>query len=136
MIPYLLGSGNSAKAILNSLAIIPNIDSDITIEPIRKVQRDQVLSDFNPCKNSILFIANPHGLHAKKVIEADTAGFTNIVVEKPICCSLNELEQLSSVKAKVAVLHIYRQTWGIQTLKEIINAGDFGKIVSIESRYW
>ena len=43
MIPYLLGSGNSVKAILNSLAIIQNIDSDITIEPIRKVQRDQIL---------------------------------------------------------------------------------------------
>ena len=36
----------------------------------------------------------------------------------------------------MAVCHGYRQTWGIQTIKEMLGAGEIGNWISIEGRYW
>lgn len=81
-------------------------------------------------------IATPHALHSKAILEADKSGFKLIVVEKPVAVSLDQVKSLRSVKTPVAVLHGYRQSWGIQTLKKMIDEGSLGDIISIEGKYW
>ena len=85
---------------------------------------------------SLFCIANPHGLHAEAILEADRAGFDAILCEKPACVNLEQLEMLQAVKTPTAILHGYRQMWGPQVMKKMIEAGELGKIITIEGRYW
>ena len=66
----------------------------------------------------------------------DLAGYTAIICEKPACVNLEQLSRLREVKIPVAVLHVYREMWGMQTLKQMMNAGEFGEIITVEGRYW
>ncbi|MBN8554936.1 MAG: Gfo/Idh/MocA family oxidoreductase [Deltaproteobacteria bacterium] len=86
--------------------------------------------------NPILLIANPPGLHSIYIEEAARSGFKAVVVEKPSCVRHEEISVLEKVKIPVAVCHIYRQMWGPQTLKAMIDSGEMGEIISIEGRYW
>lgn len=133
--PYVLGSGRAAQALLKSLAVLKITDS-FEFEEAIHVKRDQSLKGLTKKEVfSLLIIANPHALHAPKIIEAD-GEFNLIITEKPVCTSLEEIEALKKVKTPVAVCHGYRQSWGIQTLKKMIQEGALGEIISIEGRYW
>lgn len=135
--PYLLGSGMAGQAIAKSLEIIKLIYPEFEMAPTVQLKRDQSFEGLTQGKeNPILLIANPSGLHAETILKAEKAGFKTIVSEKPICTDLIQLESLKSVKSKVAVLHGYRMLWGPQTLKKMIDEGEFGEIFSLESRYW
>ncbi|MEZ4814977.1 MAG: Gfo/Idh/MocA family oxidoreductase [Bdellovibrionota bacterium] len=134
--PYILGSGRAGQAMLKGLAVLELSDAEFSFKKAIKIERAQPLKDV--VKNdefSLLLIANPHALHAAKILEAEGL-FDLIVTEKPVCTSLEEIESLKKVKTPVAVCHGYRQSWGVQSLKKMIEAGDFGEILSIEGRYW
>lgn len=49
---------------------------------------------------------------------------------------LGQIQALKDVKTSVAILHGYRMMWGPQTLHQMLTAGEFGQIISLESRYW
>lgn len=133
--PYVLGSGRAAQALVKSLAVLEIMDG-LQIEKTIHLKRDQSLKGLTKKDEfSLLLIANPHALHAPKILEAD-GEFQLIVTEKPACTSLDEIAALKKVKTPVALCHGYRQSWGIQTLKKMIDAGDFGEVISIEGRYW
>lgn len=135
--PFIIGSGRSANAIKKSLTLLnvqyPEWDIKRPIQIERNQELSQLPSEF---ENSILFIANPHGLHAHSIQEGVNAGFHAIVVEKPACVSLEEIEKLRSIPIPVAVCHIYRQMWGIQTLKQMLDSQEMGDLICIEGRYW
>lgn len=135
--PYIIGSGRAAQALEKSLRVLEITDSDFQFEKTIKIERGQALKGLvDRSKFSLLLIANPHGLHSEKILEADAAGFQLIVTEKPVCTTLEEIEKLSKVSTKVAVCHGYRQSWGVQSLKSMLNAEEFGEIISLEGRYW
>lgn len=136
--PYILGSGMSAKAIKFALSIIQQKNTSFEINQSVDLPRDQKLEDieFSPLVAPILFIANPHTFHTPRIIEAEKKGFEIIFSEKPLCTSVEELKQLQTVKSKVAILHVYRQTWGVQELRRLIESGGLGEVFCIESRYW
>lgn len=135
--PYVLGSGRAAQAILKSLSLLEIVDGNFSLSKAKILNRDQSLKGLVK-KNefSLLIIANPHALHAPRIVEADKEGFSLIVSEKPVCTSLEEIKVLSKIKTPLAVCHGYRQSWGIQTLKKMIEASEFGEIFAIEGRYW
>ena len=133
--PFILGSGKAANAIMESLAVIPIAKQDTSILPVQRLKRGEPI-EHQGAVNPVLFIANPHALHAKAILEGEKAGFALIVCEKPAAVSLRQIEQLRNVRVPVAVCHGYRQMWGPQTLKEMIDADEFGEIISIEGRYW
>lgn len=133
--PFILGSGRAATAIMESLAVIAIAKPDVSLLPVRRLQRgDPVHTE--DAVNPVLFIANPHALHAPSILAGEKAGFSLIVCEKPAAVSAAQIESLRGVKTPVAVCHGYRQMWGVQTLKAMIEAGEFGEIISIEGRYW
>jgi predicted dehydrogenase len=133
--PFILGTGRAGHAIFNSLQVLQTTDKELEVQAPRFLERGaKLLPDSK--NTSILFIANPHGLHAPSILQASEAGFQGIGAEKPSCISLDQADSLKNVKTKTAVFHGYRQMWGPQTIKKMIDDGDLGEIISVEGRYW
>ena len=134
--PFLLGRGMAGQAFQKSLGVLSLQHPDWEIQPAVQLQRGQKPAFAPSTPNPVLLIANPHGLHAQTILEGAQAGFKAMVVEKPACVNLKEVELLKPVRLPVAVAHVYHQMWGIQTLKKMLEAGEFGGLISIEGRYW
>ncbi|MEX2125684.1 MAG: Gfo/Idh/MocA family oxidoreductase [Woeseia sp.] len=133
--PFISGSGKAASAIMESLGVIAIAKPDVSILPSRRLKRGEPLKVADAI-NPVLFIASPHALHARSILEGERAGFVLIVCEKPAAVSAQQIGNLRQVRVPVAVCHGYRQMWGVQTLREMIDAGEFGEIISVEGRYW
>ena len=134
--PFILGRGMAGQAFQKSLAILSLQHPDWKIQETSPLSRNQKPAISSQTLNPVLFIANPHGLHASSILEGEKLGFKAIVVEKPACVNLKEMELLKSVRIPVAVCHGYHQMWGPQTLKRMLEAGEFGEIISMEGHYW
>lgn len=134
--PYILGSGKASMALLEALRVVELNHPEWVFNAVQKISRDALFPDVSKDKFPLLIIANPHALHAKAILDAERAGFKLIICEKPSVTSLEQIHTLRKVQVPVAVCHVYRQMWGIQTLKEMIFNGEFGDIISIEGRYW
>jgi len=127
----------AGQAVLKSLAMITSLDRELNVLPPILVTRGEPLKKYSSSSAvPLLFLTNPTGLHAQTILEGEAAGFPSIVADKPVCVSINELDELRSVKIPVSVLHGYRVAWGPQTIKKMIDAGEFGEVFAIESRYW
>jgi predicted dehydrogenase len=135
--PVVVGRGMAGKAIMQSLAIIAQTDSELNLLPIRVMERgDELGSYISRQAENILFLANPSGLHARFITAGLQAGFSVIAADKPVCVRTEELAPLNAVKAPVVVFHGYRVLWGTRTIKSMIDSGELGEIFSFESRYW
>jgi len=134
--PFILGSGRAAKAIERSLSILNASGEGWQVAPPVYLKRGEPLPTVVHEPHPVLLIANPPGLHAQALIEGQKAGFALMIVEKPVCVNLEEVELLRGLKTPVAVCHVYRQTWGVQTLKKMLEAKEFGELITIEGRYW
>ncbi len=135
--PFIVGRGRAGLAIAESLAILKlqRRFSDFEFcEPIW-VARDEALKP-KPDGLSIAFIANPSALHASRIVEADHAGFAGIATEKPACTTPEQGRELLSVKTPTAVFHGYRQMWGPQAIRQMIDKNELGQIIAIEGKYW
>jgi predicted dehydrogenase len=134
--PFILGSGKAAIGILESLKILELNHPEWTFNAVQKIPRNETFPDVKNIIFPILIIANPHALHSQAIIDGEKAGFKLIICEKPSATSMDQVHALKKIKVPVAICHVYRQMWGLQTLKEMISRGEFGKIISIEGRYW
>ncbi len=135
--PLILGRGGAGHAIAKSLACLRDTDPDLGLRTPVWLPRGTNLADANRNhENAVVFIANPHGLHAKGVIEAAQSGFRAIVCEKPSAISQEEVSALSAVKTPTAILHGYRLMWGPQTLLEMLRSGELGQLIAVEGKYW
>ena len=83
----------------------------------------------------LLLIGNPHGLHAQTLLEGIEAGFENIIVDKPVCV-VATIFQTKKCEARRGRMSWLSPTMGPQTIKKMIDAGEFGEIISVEGRYW
>jgi predicted dehydrogenase len=135
--PLILGTGRAGQAIAKSLACLKVLQPDLDLEmPVWLERGASLANERNKYSQPLLCIANPHGLHAATILEADRAEYPAILCEKPACVNFEELRKLIYVKTPTAVLHVYRQTWGLQTLKRMVDEKHFGEIITIEGRYW
>jgi predicted dehydrogenase len=134
--PYVLGSGRAADALKKSLILFGIQNPQLKIQPFTALKRGETFPLVSSVENPILIIANPHGLHAQAILDGEKAGFKAILTEKPSCVNLDQLQSLKKVKIPVAVTHGYRQMWGIQTMKQMLDNDAFGEIITIEGRYW
>lgn len=134
--PYILGSGLAGTAIAEAFAILSIADKELKFNPVKQVSRDTKLSDFSLNKNSVVCVANPSALHAPRLIEALEAGAGMVICEKPTATDMAQLQQLQKIKGKVAVFYVYRQLWGIQKLRQLIEGDAFGKIAAVDGKLW
>ncbi len=137
MTPLILGRGRAGQAVAKSFAILGVLEPEWEIAPAVWLARDISLSvEREKYPHPILCLTNPHGLHASGILEGEKAGYEAILCEKPACVGMEQLESLRSVKVPTAILHGYRQMWGPQLLKKMIDAGELGELVTVEGRYW
>ncbi len=135
--PLILGSGRSGHAIAKSIACLQILRPELNLQtPVWLDRNSNLKYERTKFKKAILCIATPHALHSKTIIEAENSKFDGIICEKPACVNLQQLEELKKIATPTAILHAYRQTWGIQTIKKMIDNNNFGEIISIEGRYW
>ncbi|MDH3254670.1 MAG: Gfo/Idh/MocA family oxidoreductase, partial [Acidobacteriota bacterium] len=87
-------------------------------------------------ETALLVVANPHALHTPRLLEAAESGYRFAICEKPAAVDLDQLEALEGLPVATWICHGYRLLWGPQELKAAIEAGRFGKLISIEGRYW
>lgn len=137
--PFILGSGGSAQAIEGALGLLQLSHPRWQLERPVKVARTTKLSSLvvDPTTD-FLCLANPHALHARRLIEALEAGFRRIVTEKPIATSSEDLGLLKALPegVHVGVFHGYRALWGPRDIRRRIEAGLLGKVFAVEGRYW
>lgn len=135
--PLILGSGRAGDAFAKSFACLNLLKPNLKIAHSIFLNRGcSLASEMKKYEHPLLCISNPHGLHAETILEADLAGFDGILCEKPACVNLAEVQKLRQVKTPTAVMHGYRQMWGLQTIKQMLGDGKFGELISIEGRYW
>ncbi len=126
---------NSEMGVLAGIA-----DSDeATARPLAERFGVEYFSDYRDMLASVdaITVATPTVTHFKIAMDAINAG-KHVLVEKPICPTLQEAEEL--VKAAedagivVAVGQIERHNPVVKFARESIEQGDFGDIVSISAR--
>ncbi len=135
--PYIFGSGLAGKALAKSLVLLNMSDEDLKIDQPTFLSREATLSAL-PVSNykKVLLIANPDALHTPRILEGVVNRFDLIVCEKPTSVDAQQLAELQPLTQKVAVLHVYRQLWGIQHMRSLIEQGELGSLVSIEGKMW
>jgi predicted dehydrogenase len=134
--PYFLGSGKASQALKESLKILQLSSTEFQIAEMIQIKRNAPFPNTTNDEFPVLFIANPHALHSDAILEGEKAGFKLIICEKPAAVSKAQIEKLKAIKIPVAICHVYRQMWGIQSLKNMVDSKEFGNLISIEGRYW
>ncbi len=98
---------------------------------------------FEKKHSDVLFITTQDRMHVRMAKKALSLGY-DIVLEKPISDDVEELRELSRLahkkQRKVMVCHVLRYTVMMRKLKEILNSGAIGKLISIDHTenvvYW
>ncbi len=93
--------------------------------------------------SDLLFITTQDRMHVRMAKKALELGY-DIVLEKPISDSVEELQELTKLahekNRKIIVCHVLRYTVFMRKLKELLNAGEIGKLVSVDHTenvvYW
>lgn len=93
--------------------------------------------------SDVVFITTQDRMHVRMAKKALNLGY-DIVLEKPISDDVEELRELSILanekNRKIMVCHVLRYTVMMRKLKEILNSGAIGKLVSIDHTenvvYW
>ena len=85
--------------------------------------------------SDVLFITTQDQMHVRMAKKALLLGY-DIVLEKPISDDVEELRELSKLAhetgRKIMVCHVLRYTVFMRKLKEILNSGAIGKLISID----
>jgi predicted dehydrogenase len=118
---------------------------DINQEQLDKMQKaynidsSQLFTDeeifFEKKRADILVIATCDNVHVRQCIRAMKMGY-DVLLEKPISDSLEEIEELIKVKREtgreVVVCHVLRYSNAIRKLDEIMSSGVLGELIAID----
>ena len=118
------------------------------ISDVNEVQVNQIAKKYNTkpfteyaklldCGLNAVSIAVPTTLHTQVVLDSIAAG-VNVLVEKPIADTIENADKMitaaSDAKLILMVGHVERFNPAITKMKEIIDEGSIGKILSISTR--
>ena len=87
----------------------------------------------------IVSICTINFLHAEQAVMAAEAG-KHMLIEKPICCSIDELKAIKKAVKKAGVIansgYVLRWNPLIQIVHNLVSKGDLGKITYAACDYW
>ena len=129
--PLILGSGAAGLALRHALAMYPD-----AVAPAAWLEREAPLPTPADPDRTLLVLANPHALHAPRLLEAAERGYRYAITEKPAAVNLDQVAALADLPVATWVCHGYRMAWGPQELRRAFAEGRFGTLISIEGRYW
>ncbi len=92
----------------------------------------------------LIVIATLDKDHVRVALEAIAVGYKYILLEKPISDDIGELNALSAAAKKngvtIMVCHVLRYTAAIRKIKEVLDSGIIGRLITIDSleqvAYW
>jgi len=105
--PLIVGRGSAGRALRHALAIYPE-----AVAPPRWLDRDAPLPAPQDPGTALLVLANPHALHAPRLLEAATRGYRYAICEKPAAVDLAQASQLEGLPLHTWICHGYRLLWG------------------------
>lgn len=86
-------------------------------------------------RSDVLFVTTQDQLHIRMAKRALNLGY-DLVLEKPISDKAEELRELSELAhktgRKIMVCHVLRYTVMMRKLKEVLNSGAIGRLISID----
>jgi predicted dehydrogenase len=136
---YVQGHGRAGMAVAKSVAMLALTDPELGLLPPVFLERGAPLPSAPAVASgvrNVLAIATPPGLHADAILDAERQGYAAVVVEKPVTVDPESIARLRGARIKTGVLHVYRQTWGVRTLRRLVESGELGDILAVEGRYW
>ena len=81
------------------------------------------------------FVCTPENMHVKPTMQAIAAGY-HVLLEKPIAQTVEECELIADAARQaglvVGVCHVMRYHPYFMKIKEIVDSGELGKIISVE----
>lgn len=129
--PLVLGRGMGGQALRHALAMYPD-----HVAPAMSLDRGAALPTPDDPDRALLVVATPHALHTPQLLEAADRGYRFAICEKPAAVSLEQVEALGGLPVRTWICHGYRMLWGPQELGKAVAAGRFGRLVTVEGRYW
>ncbi len=145
----LVGFGWWGQYIINSLKDSPKIRIcdviDVNPDPIRDLvsqYQATLSSDFdNALKNpdsDIVILATPHSLHEQQVIAAAKAG-KHVFCEKPLglthASAARSIAACENAGVKLGIGHERRFEPALMEIKRMVDAGELGTIMHVESNF-
>jgi len=130
------GSSEEIKFIAGTTRTLSKVASYAEAKSIRLYETyEEVLSDADV---EAVVLASPHTVHFEQIMAA-VAADKHIFCEKPFCLTGAHariaLDAISSKGLKVAIGHNRRFSPNAIKLKEMIDAGELGKMVQIEGNF-
>ena len=134
--PAILGHGMAGQAMARAAACLRITHPELGLAPEIWLQRGVPLKaqGLDPA-NTLLCIANPDGLHADALLQANALGMRAVLCEKPTCTTLEQVQACRAVKVPTATAYVYRHTWGARALRELIAAGQLGEVFAVEGAF-
>lgn len=129
--PLIVGHGMAGKALSHALAMYAD-----RVAPPAWQDRDAPLPRPENPELALLVVANTHAQHTPRMLEAAELGYRYAISEKPAAVDREQIKALEGLTTTTWICHGYRLMWGPQELKRALADGRFGKLISIEGRYW
>lgn len=98
----------------------------------------RIATDLNECLDSVdaVVIATVPSSHSDQAMRALRAG-RHVLVEKPMATSVAEAEAMTAMAAERGVIlmvgHTYLYSAAVRELKQIVDSGELGRVLSIDS---
>lgn len=90
---------------------------------------------FEERRSDLILVTTPDKLHVRMAKKALELGY-DILLEKPISDDANELDELAKAaknsSSRILVCHVLRYTAMVRKIKELLDEGKIGKLVSVD----
>jgi len=141
------GLGEAATRVLPEIAELPYIKVSaaadtrrLALEKFKQEFGGEVYESFEEMVRSpnvdAVYIATPHGLHARHTITAAEWG-KHVIVEKPMALSIEECERMNEAAERCGVKLLCGHTHSfdppIRKMREIIRSGELGRLCMINT---
>lgn len=147
----ILGAGYRGRAYAEYARVHPDALKIVGVadpEQAEVIPADRYWKDWRDClkdrpEADIVFITLPDQLHQEAALAALEAGY-HLLLEKPIALTAQgcrDVIDAAQARGKLIVVgHVLRHTPYFKTIKELIDSGDFGEVISISHQecvgYW
>ena len=136
-----VGYGSIGKRHIDNLSTFSNMEilvcSNRKYDKFLKEKHCKLFDSLDDCikeKPTFAIITNETHLHVKTALKLAKAGI-NLFIEKPLSNSLNGIKELLNITNKKKLVTLigcnFRFHPSIKIIKEIINSGELGRIISV-----
>ena len=148
-----IGAGNRTHKYLEYIGKYPELVRLVGVVELNDIRRNKVAERFGldasccysdyreffrrPLQADAVMICTPENMHFEPTMQAIEAGY-HILLEKPIAQTLEECLAISEAARKkgvlVSVCHVLRYHPYFMKIKELVESGELGQIISINHR--